>query len=67
MLESICRQALSNWIDMVERNHGKKMWEIERLDIRWREYKKELEKGLDKILPGYYVLQVIRYIEQSNY
>ena len=67
MLESICETALDNWRIAVESNHGLKLWCVEKLDVRWREYKKELQFGLNKILPKYYVNQVIRYIEEANF
>lgn len=67
MLETVCRHALENWQNTVENNHGKTMWRVDRLDIRWREYRKKLEKGLKKMLPLYYVKQIIRYIEEAQF
>lgn len=67
VLSQLCQETLDSWIETVEENDGKVAWSQDKLQERWKAYKADLIKVHLKILPDYYLKQIIKYIEEARF
>lgn len=67
VLTQLCQETLDSWIETVEENDGKIAWSQDKLQERWKAYKTDLIKVHLKILPDYYIKQIIKYVEEARF
>lgn len=68
MMKQLSEEIMEEWVERVETNEDKRGWEPGRREARWNEFKQEKRENLERAkLPQYYIAQVLRYIDQSQF
>ena len=68
MIKKVAEDIISEWVYRSEKNEGEKKWEPGRRQFRWEDFKKEIKHNLESAkIPQYYITQIFRYIDQSQF